>query len=471
MNFLKASHIHFTGIKGVGMTALSLCAQDLRIKVSGSDLDEPFVTDEILKKRRIRWQPGFSTRHVPVYPERSRRANSLLVYTAAHQGSHNPQVLFAQRQGIPTLSHAQALAQAMSGKIGLAVCGVGGKTTTSAMLATILDQAQLHPSFAIGVGNIPSLHTPGRYDRQGKHFVVEADEYATDPPHDLTPRFLYLHPHLIIATNIEFDHPDIYADLDQTKAAFLNFFNRLPPDGLLLINLDSPINRSLISRLTIPYQTYGTHPQADWRLENSTVTHQGVSQTLNLKVPGNINALNATAALAAAVFLGVDGRTAATALSRFTGTQRRFEAIAKINQVYLYDDYAHHPRQLKATLQAAKSYFPGHQLIAIFQPHTYSRTRALVNEFAKSFEFADQVIFLPIYASARETPDPTISSQILAHTTAQFHPRSYFLTPQDLGDFLLHHLNPPTVIFTLGAGDIYLLHRELISVLKTFTPK
>ena len=173
MNLKQAHHVHFTGIKGVGMTALALCAQDLGIKVSGSDVDEPFVTDAVLKRRKINWQIGFAPGHVPP-------ATNLLVYTAAHQGANNPEVQAARERGIATVSHAQALDQLMQGKIGISVCGVGGKTTTAAMLSHILDRLGARPSFCIGVGDIPSLGAPGRYDQEGRHFVAEADRLGLD---------------------------------------------------------------------------------------------------------------------------------------------------------------------------------------------------------------------------------------------------------------------------------------------------
>lgn len=409
------------------MTALALCAQDLGIKVTGSDVDEPFVTDAILKRRSINCQIGFAPGYVPP-------ATSLLVYTAAHQGANNPEVQAARERGIATVSHAQALGELMQGKIGISVCGVGGKTTTAAMLSHILDRLGAHPSFCIGVGDIPSLSGPGRYDREGRHFVAEADEYTADPTKRFIPRFAYQHPQIIICTNIEFDHPDVYTDLDHTKAVFLEFFNRLPSNGLLLINAESAINQSILPRLKVKYQTY----------------------------PGQFNQANANAAIAAAVTLGFDRTAATTALKDFAGTKRRFEKISEAKNILLYDDYAHHPTQIQATLTAAKAQFPDYQLIAIFQPHTYSRTKALLAEFSHSFAAADQVIFLPIYASARETPDPAVSSQALAAMT----PRAVSAAnPEDLLQYLTAHLSPPAVIFTLGAGDIFLLHDQIITAI------
>ncbi len=430
--FRSSSQIHFTGIKGVGMTALALCAQDLGIKVSGSDVDGPFVTDAVLKHRHIPWRIGFSPDHLSPNVD-------LLIYTAAHQGSRNPQVQAAINRGIPVLHHAQALGQIMEDKIGISVCGVGGKTTTAAMLSHILDRLGAHPSFCIGVGDIPSLGAPGRYDKQGKYFIAEADEYTADPAKGFVPRFAYQHPQIIICTNIEFDHPDVYADLDHTKTVFVDFFNQLPPDGLLLINAESAANLSILPRLKVKYQTY----------------------------LGQFNQANANAAIAAAVALGFDRTAATTALKDFAGTKRRFEKIGEAKNILLYDDYAHHPREIQTTLQAAKAKFPGHKLTAIFQPHTYSRTKALFADFARSFTAANEVLVLPIYASARETADPTVSSSQLVEAIAKTgHPSAHFVASvTDLVKYLKANLQSGQVIFTLGAGDIYLTHGLIIAAL------
>ena len=399
------------------MTALALCAQDLGAIVTGSDVDEPFVTDEILAQRKIHPTIGFSV-------NRLSSDMDLLIYTAAHQGSLNPQVVAAKQKGITAISHAQALGELMQDKVGISVCGVGGKTTTAAMLSHIIDRLGAHPSFCIGVGNIPSLHAPGRFDPQGRHFVAEADEYTVDPTQEFAPRFSYQHPKIIICTNIEFDHPDVYRNLEHTKTVFLEFFNHLPPDGLLIINADSTINQSILPHLKVKYQTY----------------------------TGDLNLGNQAAAVAAAVALGFDHDQASAALSDFTGTKRRFEFTGQVGDLWFYDDYAHHPREIKATLKAAKEKFPHHQLIAIFQPHTYSRTKALLDEFSRSFTSADQVIFLPIYASAREKPDPTVSSATLAQLT----PQSITVADRvQLVQYLRRQIHGSAIIITLGAGDIY----------------
>ncbi len=474
MDLNNLKYIHFTGIKGVGLTALALCAQDLKIKISGSDTAEKFVTDAILKTRGIAYQIGFSPSHIAANCY-AQPANSLLVYTAAHQGAHNPEVIAAQKAKIPILNHGAALGLFMQDKAGISVCGVGGKTTTSAMIATILDLANLKPSYAIGVGNIPGLGAPGRYQTGSKYFVTEADEYFAAPPVDNTPKFLYQHPEVIVATNISYDHPDVYDSFVATQQAFLKFFAHLPADGVLVACADNPDTLAIAKLSGKNLVTYGSHPQSDFRLKNYHFTdsktlfrlsYQGIDQDYVLNVPGRFNVLNAIAAIAVATHLGIDQPTCVRALKEFTGTMRRFEILGKVNNITVVDDYAHHPSEIAATLKAAKDWFPTSRIIAVFQPHTFSRTKALFNEFTRSFASSDEVIFLPIYASARETADPEVSSQKLCQETSKFHPRvSYQESPDTLIKYLKQTVSPSDVILTLGAGDIFLLGPKLLAEL------
>ena len=470
MNLKSLKHVHFTGIKGVGLTSLALCAQDLGIKTSGSDLEEEFVTDAILKKRNIHWKIGFSPQNIPspVYDQPSK---SLLIYTAAHNGPKNPEVVAAKKKGIPTLSHAQAVGLFMQDKIGISICGVGGKTTTAAMVAHILTEANLKPSFAIGVGNIPSLGTPGRFSKKGKHFVVEGDEYFAAPGFDDTPKFLYQHPEIIGVTNVSFDHPDVYKSFAATKKAYLKFFQTLPDNGVLVACADNKVSLETAKKSPANLTTYGFHPQADFRLKRYhiaagkalfTLSYQGMDQDYVLQVPGRFNALNAAAAIAIASHLGLNQKVCVESLKKFAGTMRRFENLGTNHGLTIVDDYAHHPSQIKATLKAAQDWFPDQRIIAVFQPHTYSRTKALFDDFAQSFGDSDEVIFLPIYASSREVADPTISSQKLAQETSKHHPKASFQPRANLLQYLKDSTGQGDVILTLGAGDIFLLSQKLL---------
>ena len=457
--------IHFTGIKGVGMTALALCTRDLGIRISGSDIEEKFVTDETLKQAKISWKTGFKKENVG--------KPDLLIYTCAHQGEENPEVLYAKARRIPVLSHAEALGLFMEEKKGISVCGVGGKTTTSSIIATVLDKTGLNPSFAIGVGSINPLGGPGKYNKKGKYFVAEADEYITSPK-DQKPRFMHQDPKIVVITNIELDHPDVYKNIEQTIDAFKKFLEKLPEDGLLVCCIDNDNVKKLLQLIKVPYQTYGFSPLADWQIMKVSwlpgkitfsVKHKEVEMgDLMVNIPGRFNILNATAACVVGNFLGLGFSQLKQGLRAFKGTKRRFEFIKNIDGISLYDDYAHHPIEIRATLQAAKKWFSGRRIIAIFQPHTYSRTKVLLDEFAKSFNVADLVIITDIYASAREKKeDFDITSKDLAEEIKKHHANVLYLSGENqVVEFLKENARKNDVIFTLGAGDIFLWHDKII---------
>lgn len=469
MNLKAIKHIHFTGIKGVGMTSFALCAQDAGIKVTGSDVEEVFVTDEILKKRGIKWQVGFSSKNLSPKPD-------LVITTGAHGGFQNPEVLAAQKLGVPVIPQGKAYNLFTENKDLIAVCGVGGKSTTAAMVATILDKVGAHPSFAIGVGNIPSLGTPGRYNPNSSVFICEADEFAVLPGVDNTPKFMSLNPKIIVVTNIEHDHPDIYPTLKDTKKAFKDFFKKVPAGGLLVANIDNKNISDIISGLKVPIQTYGSYATPDWQIKDihfeeektlySIKAANGKTVKIILRVPGEFNTYNATAAFAVCRYLGVPEKFIVKGLYEFRGSQRRFEKVAEVNGILVYDDYAHHPTEIKATLEAARQWFPKRRIIAVFQPHTYSRTKALFSEFAKSFKDADVVALMDIYSSARETDTLDVSSQKLARETAKYH-RNVHYTGNHTGtlEFLTKTAKKGDVIITMGAGNIFYIHEELIKQL------
>ncbi len=465
----KVKKVYLVGIKGVGMTAIACCLQDLGIKVKGSDVEEVFVTDQILKKRKIKWEVGFDEGFLKEKPD-------LVITTGSHGGLENPQVKAAKKMGIEILTYAQALGKFMVGKEGVSVCGVGGKTTTSAIITTLLDLAGRKPSFVIGGGTVDPLGIPGRYD-EGGQFVAEADEYVNSPGIDDRVKFFFQKPKVIVVTNIEYDHPDVYQDLSQTKKTFREFFETLPQDGLLVACLDNQNVRETINDLSVNCQTYGFSPQADWTIgkvffgQEQTIfdlSYKGaVIDQVKLKVPGRYNVLNATAAFAVTTFLGLDAKTIKNGLASFGGVQRRFEFIGEENGIKLYDDYAHHPAEIKAALAAAKNWFPENRIIAVFQSHTYSRTKALFNDFARAFSLAHQVIITDIYASAREEKDPAVSGQLLAEEAAKYHSRVvYKAGEKEVIAFLKQEAKEGDIIFTIGAGDIFQWHKPILESLK-----
>jgi UDP-N-acetylmuramate--alanine ligase len=465
----KVKHVHFVGIKGVGMTALACCAQDLNLKVSGSDIKEVFVTDPVLKRRKIKWQKNFKVENLKKRPD-------LVITTGAHGGLKNPEVIAAKKQGIKTLTQAEALGKFMEGKDGISVCGVGGKSTTASMIATVLARAGYNPSFAIGVGQIYPLNDPGRY-ASGKQFIAEADEYANSPGTDQRPKFLFQKPNIIVVTNIEYDHPDIYSNLEETKKAFRKFFNKLPNNGLLLANFDNLNIRETIKGFKGNIQTYGFSPRADWRIEKIYFTpgqtffdlsfKEMLFRGLSIKVPGRFNALNASACCAVANYLGLGPTKIKKGLAEFKGTRRRFEFIGEVNQIKLYDDYAHHPQEIKEILLAAKEWEPQKRIIVIFQPHTFSRTKALFREFSKSFSQAKLVIITDIYSSARESDDLDVSGKLLAYEISKYQKGVVYQPGEkEVIQFLKKEAKAGDVIITLGAGNIFQWHKNILKSLK-----
>ena len=467
MRLTRFKKIHFTGIKGVGMTALALCAKDLKIKISGSDLKEAFPTDKILKKKGIRVKTGFKAKNVP-------KNTDLLIYTGAHGGATNVEVVAAKQKNRPTLSHAEALKLFCQDKKLIATAGVGGKSTTAALIATVLTEGGLDPSFAVGVGDIPALGAPGRFNQASAYFVAEADEYVTDPNSDPTPRFHHLDPFIAVITNLEHDHPDVYPHLSDMFDAFATFVKAVPAAGLIVANVDNPRVAAWLKDIDGPKATYGFSPQADWQVTKVhladqkqffTLAHKGaVWPDFVLNLPGRYNVLNAAAAVVVAHHLGVKLNAG---VKKFSGTKRRFEFIGRAKRdILLYDDYAHHPTEIKALLRSAKDWFPGRRLIAVFQSHTFSRTKALLTDFAKSFQLADLVIINKIFASARETDDLGISGKILAQEVLKNHPQTFYCPGQKSTiRTLIDKAETGDIIFTIGAGDIFHWHKPILKAL------
>lgn len=462
-------HIYFIGIKGVGMTPLAILAKQAGIRVTGSDVAEVFVTDKTLERFGITWQEGFSQRNITGHPD--------LVVVSGAYGGENPEVQNAKERGLKLLTQGQALGVFMEGYEAISVAGSHGKTTTAALLSFLLEKAGLSPTFAVGCGDIPSLSGPANLGR-GKYFVAEADEYATCPQIDNTPKFFWQNPKVAVVTNIDWDHPDVFEDLAAVGEAFFQFMKKIPKDGFLVLCLDDPNIESFLLKLSSPYFTYGFHPASDWRVtkvsfqEGQTrfwLEHQKVNLgQFSLGLAGKHNVLNAVAAIAVAVNLGISLEKIRQVLPDFTGTKRRFEFIGQAGGIKLYDDYAHHPTEIAATLRAARQWFGKKRIICLFQPHTYSRTKALFNNFLTCFSEADEVIITEIYASAREKKDPTVSVEQLVNGIRKYTPNVFCLDScQKIGQFLKSRARPGDIIFTMGAGDIFHYHEEILKNLKS----
>ncbi len=467
MSLLDYNNFYLVGIKGVAMTCMAQLLTDANKTVQGCDLAEDFVTKKILDQLHLTIVAGFDTQ-IP-------KNVDCVIYTAAHNGKFNPVVIAAQEKNIPTYSHAEAQADLFNQKKGIAVCGVGGKSTVSAMIAWIFTKANIEASYAVGVGNIPGLEKTAAWNKDSEFFIAEADEYVTDPSapkrnEKITPRFSFLHPHLTVCTNLKFDHPDVYQDFEHTKEVFYEFFGQIHSDGALVINHADLVHQPTTSAKTVV--TFGKNHDSDFSyrfnpieqspgLTTANVTHKNKDFALRLKVPGEFNVANAVAAIAATFVAGIPVPESITALESFASTQRRFENKGTKNGVTYFDDYAHHPNEIKSAVAALNSWYKNEKKIIIFQPHTYSRTKQLLHEFIHAFKDTKEAYFLDIFASARESYDPSVSSDNIVSGIQRNYPNiivENLHTIETLAKFIEHNATPGTVVLTLGAGDIYKVH-------------
>lgn len=461
---MKKQHIHFIGIKGVAMTALAIVAKEKGFKISGSDVIEEFITDNVLKRNKITPLVGFSEDNLNEKPD-------LVIVTGAHGGIDNPEARAAKSMGIRTIMQGTALGEFMDEKDGISVCGCHGKTTTSAMISTILDLSGFRPSFAVGCGDIPVLKNPGRYGH-GRYFVAEADEYVTCPGVDMTPRFMWQNPKLLVITNIDYDHPDAYKSINEVKQAYLKFAQKAKE--LVIACIDNQSIREILPQISAKIKTYGLSPASKIKPTNISFEEGATYFSVNdngldigrfsLQIPGIHNVLNATASIIASLEAGVNIEKIRSSLGKFTGTKRRFEKIGEKNGVKIYDDYAHHPTEIEATIKAARTWFPKNNLTIIFQPHTYSRTKALFYEFNKCFQPADKVIITDIYSSRRETPDSEVSSKKLVQEISKHHKDiKHIGNPEDVIEYISKKAEYGNIIFTMGAGDIYKIGEKILN--------
>ena len=461
---MTKKHAYLVGIKGVAMTALSVLLKEKGYKVSGSDVEEVFPTDHILASNGIKVLQGFKQENI-------NRKFDVVIVTGAHGGMTNIEAQTAHKMGIPTYMQGEFLGKVMSDKIGISVCGCHGKTTTSALIASLLIQGGLNPSFAVGCGSINDLGAAGHWGT-GRYFIAEADEYMTCPQTCKIPRFMWQKPQFIVLTNIDYDHPDAFKNLEEVISAFKNFTNNLTNDGLLVACIDDKNTSTFLSQINKKVITYGFSPRADYRITNMHFA-QGVSfmrvafgntqiGEFMIKIPGKHNLLNALAGAIIANINGISWERIKEYLKNFTGTKRRFEKIGEYGGKLFYDDYAHHPSEITATIAGVKEWFPDKRLVVIFQPHTFSRTKSLLAEFAKSFLLADLVLLTDIYPSARESYDATISSKKLAIESNK-HKKNviYGGKKESVLTFLSKNLTENDLLLTMGAGDIFLWQEDL----------
>jgi len=456
--FNKLMKLHFVGIGGSGMCGIAEVLLTMGYPVTGSDKADSEAVRRLTSLGAV-VHVGHDAAHVG-------DAEGVVVSNAVPET--NPEVLEARRRKIPVIPRAQMLNELMRLKYGVCIAGTHGKTTTTSMCALILDEGGLDPTIVIG-GVLDALGGGNARLGKGDYFVVEACEaYAN---------FLQLNPAVAVVTNIDNDHLDHYRNMDNLRDAFVRFINRLPFYGFALVCGDDSGVQEILGRVVRRTITYGFGERNDLivRLKDSgpqgsrfsLVKRGHVLGEARVGLPGKHNVLNAAAALGVALELGIPFQTAAQGLQRFTGVRRRFQSKGAAGGIRVVDDYAHHPTELRATLQAAREAMQGRgRLVVAFQPHLYSRTQLLYREFAEALEGADEVYLAGIYG-ARETPIPGVSSQLIADLLQE---KGRAVTYRDGLDALLPEvlsgLKPADFFLTAGAGSIDKLGDSVLARLR-----
>ncbi len=454
INFNEPIHAHFIGIGGISMSGLAEILLEEGFHISGSD-SKPSELTKMLESKGANLFYGQRASNIRDHVD-------LVVYTAAIK-KENPELAEAVQRGLPMLTRAELLGQIMKNYgIPIAISGTHGKTTTTSMVSSLLLAANLDPT--ISVGGI--LKEIGGNIRIGKSdfFVTEACEY--------TNSFLSFSPKIGIILNIEADHLDFFKDLSDIRSSFKRFAQLLPADGLLVINADIEHYEEITQGLACRVITFGIKDTADYRAEQisydenacasfTAIKNSGIIGRMTLQVPGIYNVTNALATIALADDLSISPALMQKGFDAFHGTDRRFEYKGKIGGVTVIDDYAHHPTEIRATLSAAKNY-PHEKIWCVFQPHTYTRTKAFFQDFAKALSLADKVILADIYA-ARETDTLGISSKDLAAAIAENGTEAhYFSSFDEIENYLLQNCIHGDLLITMGAGDIVKVGENLL---------
>jgi UDP-N-acetylmuramate--alanine ligase len=447
----KTNHIHLIGIGGAGMSGIAEVLLNLGYAVSGSDLAQSDVTQRLQRQGATVFQ-GHAAAHM-------QGADVVVVSSAVK--ADNPEVVTARQLHIPVIPRAEMLAELMRMKYGVAVAGTHGKTTTTSLIATILARAELDPTVVIG-GRLNSLGSNAKLG-QGDYLVAEADESDGS--------FLMLSPTIGVVTTVDAEHLDFYGNLDAIKEAFLQFINKVPFYGCSVVCLDQPNIQSLVPHIHKRFVTYGLTRQADYmardvqfdgpRSQFDVYRDQERLGRFSLNLPGVHNVYNALAAIAVGQELEVPLPTMSKALEEFSGIHRRFEIVGTQGGTTVVDDYGHHPEEIRQTLRAAKAVWPEDRLVVVFQPHRYTRTQFLLQDFYTAFNEADVLILLDIYA-ASETPIPGISSQRLYEGIKEHgHRQIYYLPERDhVLPFLRQLTQEHDILMTLGAGDVWQISRS-----------
>lgn len=451
----RIKHLHFIGIGGIGMSGIAEVLLNQGFRVTGSDLLD---SDIIARLRELGAEISIG------HDAKSVKDAQVVVYSSAVKPD-NLEFVEARRTGIPIIPRAAMLSELMRMKYGIAVAGTHGKTTTTSMIAAILTEADFDPTFIVG-GRVKSLATNARLG-SGEFLVAEADEYDRS--------FLRLNPTIAVITTMETEHLDTYGDLEEIRAAFLQFTEQVPFYGSIVLCIDEPTVASLLPDLSRPAITYGIEGETDIKATDiefaeihsrfDVVVRGNKRGAVNLNQPGLHNVKNALAAIGVAEELDIDFKKVQKSLSAFNGVERRFEIKGEASGVMVVDDYAHHPTEVQVTLDAARRGWE-RRIIAIFQPHLYSRTKDFAQAFGESFSGADVLVVTGIYG-ARETPIEGVTGQLIADAAVKAGHRNVRYLPETktVVEEILKIVRPDDMVVALGAGDVWKLSGELFSKL------
>ena len=442
------------GIGGIGMSGIAELLLNLRYKVSGSDLKASDITENLKTLGGIIFV-GHHADHI---------SDADVVVTSSAVGHDNSEVLAAKQASIPVIPRAEMLAELMRLKFSIAVAGAHGKTTTTSIVASVLAQGGLDPTVVIG-GKLKSIGTNAVLG-QGDFIVAEADESDGS--------FLKYSPTIAVVTNIDREHLDFYQDLDAIKSVFLDFIDRIPFYGLAVLCLDNESIQDLIPEIKKRYTTYGMSAQADFQIKDVkfekrrsrfSIHKEGQKLgNITLNLPGIHNVYNATASIAVGIELDVPFAAIQTALETLEGVQRRLEIKGEVNGITVVDDYGHHPTEIKITLEAVEKCWPDSRKVVVFQPHRYSRTQALFDDFTRSFYQSDVLLVLPIYAAGEKRIEGLSGQDLCEGIKAHGHKEVFCATDMKKAlAYLKKNLKPGDMLLTLGAGDVWKVGEQFIA--------
>jgi UDP-N-acetylmuramate--alanine ligase len=491
INLSKIKKIYMIGIKGVGMTMLAQFLAAKGYEVTGSDKAEVFMTDRVLAKYGIKVKQDFNVANIPADAD-------LIIYSSAYNPQTNVEVAAAMKGKIKILTYAEVLGEIFNQMYGIAVCGSHGKTTTTAWLGYVLMRAGLKPNVLVGA-RVEQFDGAGTYG-DSDYLVIEADEYQN--------KLKYYNPKVILLNNIDHDHHDFYPTLESYISAFTDFMQKIPKKGFLVTNFDDEIIAKTanvnckgkvisyaLNREDVDYFAYDIKQEGlkqyfkvacsgeeennlSLRAERSNLVPKSKNRIaspearndnvelgdFSIQLLGKHNVYNALAVIATSIELGIDLKDIRIYLGEFTGTDRRSKIMGKFRGATIIDDYGHHPTEIKATLAGLRSAYPKNKITAVFHPHLFSRTKALINEFAASFGDADKVVVLDIYGSARETQGGVSSLELITKMQEYDHDKKiiHVTDLKDCEKYLRENIERDEIVVLMGAGDVFRVGEALI---------